>query len=376
MKATYTTSAMTTTLYTLPSALRPLAAAWARAMPATQKDRQAAVRGLDDRAGLSLTAAREACEAAANAACASRRQRGQRRMIAALGYCPITRQDWDAGVRNQPVGNGGWHLRRATRSQPGRKPVALPAGKIAIRLDNLRRDAAYAAYRSAYRLPDSSHGTEYVHITTDPARVGVSQNQHQNWDFYAKSYGHPATITDTTLTVPVDWRVRVQRAGLAVVDGMMTLDAGRLEGAPEGVELYAATWIEQGRGYSVSAVRGYIAMRGGTAYHGATPEKALAGLRRKLASAEWAAKLATCDLGAVVARLGDALDSAVVRVSDARAIGACEYGIRSWCHATGLDYDAGAASLREVWSAYQAQPRSEARAAILHALRRQRRLAA
>lgn len=367
----------TTTIYTLPAALRPLAAAWARAMPATQKDRQAAVRGLDDRAGLSLTAAREACEEAANAACASLRQRGQRRMIAALGYCPITRQGWDAGGENQPIGSGGWHLRRATRSQPGRKPVALPAGNLAWRLDTLRRAAAYAAYRSAYRLPDSSHGALHAHLTTDPAQVGVRQEQSTTRDLYrGKFKGWTATITDTTITVPVDWRVRVQRAGLAVVDGMMTLDAGRLEGAPEGVDLFAAVWIEQGRGYSVSAVRGYIAMRGGTAYHGATTEKALAGLRRKLAGAEWAAKLATCDLGAVVASLEDALDSAVVRVSDARAIGACEYGIRSWCHATGLDYDAGAASLREVWSAYQAQPRSEARAAILHALRRQRRLEA
>jgi len=217
-----------------------------------------------------------------------------------------------------------------------------------------------------------------VVLTTDPSAVGVRQEQYTDRNLYRGKYrGWAATVTDTTITVPVDWRVRVQRAGLATVDGLMSLDAARIEGAPEGVELYAATWLVQGRGYSVTAERGYIARQGDTAYHGATPEKALAGLRRKIAGAAWEATLATADLSGLIGRIPDAdLNSMAVRVSDARAIGACEYGIRSWCHATGLPYESGEASLRQVWAAYTIQPRTEARAAILHALRRQRRLAA
>jgi hypothetical protein len=65
----------------------------------------------------------------------------------------------------------------------------------------------------------------------------------------------------------------------------------------------------------------------------------------------------------------------MVHVQDARAVGACEYGIRSWCYATGLQaaYAAGCATLRQVWDAYQAQPRAEARATILAVLKRVRR---
>jgi len=154
---------------------------------------------------------------------------------------------------------------------------------------------------------------------------------------------------------------------------MMCLDAARIEGSPEGVQLWAAVWIEQGRGYSVTARRGVIARQGLTSYHGADISAALAGLRRKIRATEWQATISTAGIDGILGRLSDAdLDRMQVRVADARAEGACDYGIRSWCHATGLPYEAGAASLRQVWAAYQSQPRAEARAAILHALRRQR----
>ena len=61
-----------------------------------------------------------------------------------------------------------------------------------------------------------------------------------------------------------------------------------------------------------------------------------------------------------------------VSVADAAASGACDYGIRSWCAAVGLDYEAGSAQLSEVYAAYQRQPRAEAHAVILLVLRRQR----
>lgn len=61
--------------------------------------------------------------------------------------------------------------------------------------------------------------------------------------------------------------------------------------------------------------------------------------------------------------------------TDARAIGACEYGIRSWCARTGISYEAGQATVAEVYAAYQASPAPEARFAILHAARRARHAA-
>lgn len=349
---------MTTTIYTLPAQLRATAAAWAKSMPDTQRERQAVIRALKDRAGISLTDARLACESAATDARGERADRTARR-AAEHGADPRMR----AGCTPRP---------------PKMQARMRHTYTLREALTRLRQAAALAAYRSAYRVPGTNHGDENVALTDDPAKVGIDQTQETDWNLYRGSYkGWAATVTNTTITIPTDWRIRVQRQGLAVVDGMMTLDAGRIEGAPEGVDLFAATWGEQGRGYTVTVQRGYIARQGATAYHGATPDKALAGLRRKLAGAEWAAKLRAADLSALMGRLTDAdLDGATVRISDARAIGACEYGIRSWCHDTGLPYETGAASLRQVWAAYQTQPRTEARAAILHAMRRQRRLAA
>ena len=94
------------------------------------------------------------------------------------------------------------------------------------------------------------------------------------------------------------------------------------------------------------------------------------GLRRKVRSAQWEAALQLSDLRALVA--GN--EHLVVRVSDARAVGACEYGIRAWCTRVGLDYEAGSATLGAVVQAYEIAPLPEARLTILHALRRSRAL--
>lgn len=375
------------TIADLPTPLRATAAAWARELPATKRERQTIIRALPARGGLSLADALDACEMAAEWAREMRGRRPHRRIVAGLGYCPIaTPRRMDARIHPIAAVAGtaardpiAW--RDPTSGTPaarmGHPPVLLPRGTPADRLATSRREAILATYRRLYRTPEAGHGAESILLTTDPAAVGVAQQQSQDWSLYSRRTRYPAMITDTTITAPADWRRRVQAHGLAEVDGMMCLDAARLSGAPEGVELWAATWIEQGRGYTVTARRGAIARQGLTSYHGDSPAAALAGLRRKLAAqqraAQWAAVIDTASVDTLLARLSDAdLERMQVRVSDARAEGACDYGIRSWCHATGLPYEAGAASLRQVWAAYQAQPRGEARAAILHALRRQR----
>ncbi len=64
--------------------------------------------------------------------------------------------------------------------------------------------------------------------------------------------------------------------------------------------------------------------------------------------------------------------AAPVTLGDARAVGACEYGIKSWCNAVGIDYQAGRTTLGAVLSGYQREPRPEARATVIRVLRRQR----
>ena len=258
------------------------------------------------------------------------------------------------------------HLRR-------RAAERLPAGTPAQRLEARRREAVVAVFTAAFRQP--RHGGCTAVLTTDPARVGVAQSVREDWTIYARSYtGGPALVRDTELIVPATWRTRVQREGLALVDGLMTLDASALP-APAGVRLYAAVWAAQGAGLAVRVERGFLALAGDVAYHAASSEAALHGVQRKQklgAAANRAAEERRQALAESVEQFARRFDwlSGAVSLEDARAIGACEYGIRSWCHATGLDYESGSATIAAVVAAFRAQPRAEARLALLRAARR------
>lgn len=335
----------------------------AASRPATK----VAAKGALKAAGLKQTLADELIAITAGLKAAADQARRYDRLHRRLGYCPVDvterRMPYDYG---QPAGKGVKLRNPQRRIIRGRTPVRLPAGTPAQRLDALRRAAVVAEYRSTYRV--AAHGELAVTLTRDPAAVGIKQAERHEWD--TKGARYSTRYQDTTITVPADWRVRVARRGLADVDGMMTIDAAPLEGAPAGIELHAAVWLVQGRGTSVTAQRGVIARTAGLSYHGTDAAQALAGLKRKQRAAEWDATLRTADLAALIEKAGTGI---VVSIADARAIGACEYGIKSWCHRTGLPYDAGSATLGQVYDAYRRDPAPEARAAMLHALRRTRR---
>lgn len=257
--------------------------------------------------------------------------------------------------------------RNARNVRRGIKPSVAASSTPKQRLDALRRKAVLGLVVDSLRT--GQRDTVSVRLTADPARVGITQQEVKEWNFYSGAHkNHPMLYKQWTVTVPADWRVRVQRRGLAVVDGMMTLDAAALEAA--GCELFAATWAMQGRGCNVSICRGYIARSGGTSYHAETINLALTGIARKSRSVALTTMLAAADLSDLVSAAG----SLSVSVSDARLTGSCEYGIKSWCNTVGLPYTAGAAPIAQVYAAYLREPRAEARAAILHALRRSRKL--
>jgi hypothetical protein len=110
------------------------------------------------------------------------------------------------------------------RRRTGRAPVITPAGTPAQRLEVLRKTAIRKVFTSTFRQP--AHGETKVVLTDDPAKVGVTQTPYDDWNVYAKSYRHgPAKCLDTVVTVRLRWRTRVERRGLAVLNGMMTLDA-------------------------------------------------------------------------------------------------------------------------------------------------------
>lgn len=258
--------------------------------------------------------------------------------------------------------------RRKVRPGSGWMPpkfVSLNDRYIKKLLRIARKELLSGAYRWA------QHGDVVLRCTRDPANVGVLQVDSHAFDVYGGSFkGWSCRIQDTTITIPFSWVNRVQKRGLTFVDGLFTLDAAPV--LAEGCELYAATWLEQGRGTSLTARSGYIARIGDCSYHAESAQKAVAGIKRKAREQKITAAL--YKPAAKIAELVACNADMRVSLADARATGACEYGIRSWCNSVGLDYDAGSATLGEVFAAYQQSPRAEARATVLRVLKRAKNL--
>jgi hypothetical protein len=204
-----------------------------------------------------------------------------------------------------------------------------------------------------------------------------------NRNTYAGSFkGWQASEDHHTVTVPVDWRTRVLKRGLATLGGMLTLTAQQLVSHGD-IELFQATWVEQGRGYQVNVRHGTIALLGNESFHAESPQKAIDGVLRKVERARGDAQpkkrngyeLSTQEFVLRYERYRD-LD---VRVEDALGVGACEFGIRSWCERVGIDIEPGCVPLGRLLEGFSQCPLIEVRRTVLHVVaehRAKQRLAA
>ena len=253
-------------------------------------------------------------------------------------------------------------------------PVMLPKGTPSTRLVALRVKTVAAAARSMMRHGAAGGHTIRVAFALEASKVSYTVTMGQNRDTYAGAYkGWSASEDHHAITVPKDWRVRVERKGLANLGGMMTLDAHPL--VPDGdVLVYAATWARQGRGFDVKVDHGYIAMLCREHFHAETAQAAIKGVRRKVKSIGAPARTAVSPyaltVDAFVSRY--AKRDVMVSVSDAQESGSCDFGIRSWCEFVGVDYDDGDAPLAHILEGFRMRPQEEVRRAVLYALRRHR----
>ncbi|MHB8147509.1 MAG: hypothetical protein ACYDGM_09675 [Vulcanimicrobiaceae bacterium] len=257
------------------------------------------------------------------------------------------------------------------KARPWCRRAKAVRSSLSARLADLRKRALASAFGDVgYRT--STHGSVEFVFSPD-GRATVEQTDYQDWDVYAKSYGHPAQVRDTKITVPINWRVQVQRAGLAEVGGMLTLRAIRLDSPTPGIEAWDASWLVQRRGTALAVESGCIVRQGDVTAHGCTLAAAIQTLSKKIdmvADAAAVERMGNLPLASIVQHALAVAPAIMVRVQDARAVGACASGIASWCARVGLaEADT---SLARVYEAYQMVPATEARAAILHAIRRQR----
>ncbi len=262
--------------------------------------------------------------------------------------------------------------RRNARTKYGKfSPVAASKSTPQSRLEDLRIQAVGKATRAALRVGDQV----YIKLSRTAA-PGAKYETVRDGEYKGAYKGWAKYSTTVTVTVRPDWRIRVERRGLAVVGGMLTLDAQPMDHKGE-IEYFAATWVEQGRGYSATVVSGVIARSGGQEYHGPTMEAAGRGLAAKL---RWAnktpAQKAAVEERLALAKVAATADRWIARypglqvcVSDARNTGACESGIRSWCGRVGIDVEQGCVGVEEIAAGYKAWPLPEVRAAVIYAAR-------
>lgn len=196
------------------------------------------------------------------------RSRARRERIARrLGYCPVE----PCTYRTQDLQSGKYKIADRRAKEPVQR-AGLPAGSPLDRLADIRRNAVKDTLDGL--IQRRAHGALTVVLTDDPSSVGIQCRQ-----YYAggSRTSWAAKTTDTTITVPSDWRARVQRRGLGIVNGAMTLDAAPID-AIGCCEVYRATWAARIGTKTVAVERGYIARSGGASSHGETPQLAVDGL--------------------------------------------------------------------------------------------------
>jgi ethanolamine utilization microcompartment shell protein EutS len=169
------------------------------------------------------------------------------------------------------------------------------------------------------------------------ARIGdegctASSETDEGWIKYSARESHRGVVGHAVrLTVRPHWRASVERRGLAVVDGLLTLCARPVEAPARGVEAYAAAWVEQSRGASVKVTRGFIVRFAGSTVHGASVASAWRTLRARTGGAPVAAALT--DGERLTRAVSRALKHADVTVTfaDSHHAGNCETGTLDWC---------------------------------------------
>lgn len=261
----------------------------------------------------------------------------------------------------------------ALPSPSGRPAIGLPPGAPAMRLCALRKEMVTEHAQQAFRHGASGGTTFIVEFAAQTSDVNYSVSLGRNYDLYRGAYkGWGANIDIHRIRVPADWRIRVGRKGLALLGGLMTLDALPME-APAGIELYAAVWASQARGYAVKTDRGFIAVAGGDSFHSDSADGAISGLRRKGRSAPARAAVIADMKSAVEAFITKYARCAIdVSLDDARKSGSCEYGIRSWCASVGIDIARVEVPMAELLKGFRRMPQTEVRRAVLSAVRRNR----
>lgn len=267
------------------------------------------------------------------------------------------------------------HLPPQTKRSSDRAAVCLPEGRPIDRLQRLRYQAVKTTATNCLRSGAAGGSSFRVSLTCDPTAVGYEVVMGSNRTTYRGKYkGWSAAEDHHRICIPADWRVRVQRRGLAEAGGMMTLDLRQMSSQGE-VELFEAVWVAQARGYDVTVHSGVIARLGTEVFHGRDASHAIRGITSKTRNLASPRRQPVSGYELSVEAFAERYSrfaNVVVSVDDAREIGACESGIQSWCQAVGIDLAQQRVPLSHILEGFRMRPLQEVRRTVLQAIKRYR----
>jgi hypothetical protein len=281
---------------------------------------------------------------------------------------PVLEQLAAARAARRPLGVPGL-LRGVARPMFPRGPARLSTLSLAERLQRYRVSRLYRAFVAAGVRVGVRDEIEFR--PTPGARAAVDQLVTSCYPYKGRYRGYPAYKAHITITVPADWITRVQKRGLSVVDGLMTLDASPVGGVhPEipDLETYRVVYL-RARRLNLSAGHGYVVRSGELTAHGPDANSAVDTLlvKRRAYSASPRRRAE-----ASLARLIQGYESCRATYADAAAVGACRIGVESWADAVGIDPAGDSISLRQLADGFKIRPAREARLIALHVVRRAR----
>lgn len=213
-----------------------------------------------------------------------------------------------------------------------------------------------------FRIALAGDHNEKIILTDDPWEVMAEGESYTSLE---SGHRYSTTHSKFKFVIPRHWISRVYKRGLANIDGLLTLDAQPVHVPERDLEAFAAKWVGQSRGFSLRTDSGFIIRHPetGTTYHSHSLQSGRNTIRRKIREQlepERIAKERAERLEGWLRKVERESGSQPVTMADARATGACEYGIRSWCHSVGLNPDANFVFLSDIIEGYRQRPQQEA----------------
>lgn len=203
-----------------------------------------------------------------------------------------------------------------------------------IKMAMMKKEARIEGLIDLFVVPIVSGDTNLsIQFVDEPEDV-FYRSETSKGDQYSRRCTYRKTDLTVRVGVPRNWWSRVYKQYMDMVDDIFNLDVSTplKVSAPDGVEIYAATWLVNGRGTERKVVRGFIAMfSDGTSYHAKTMKAALNGLAKKLRIQS----TSSLDDNSIIEK-AKKLDG-ILYLSDSYAVGNCVWGTKDFCYRHGID---------------------------------------